>query len=236
MTVFGEHIDDKLIQVHQDLSVLMSEVKALLKPENLELAITFDEHLINPGLQQKAAFLPSPKGSLSFLLFEETSNEMKKLEDLFQSFSETKGLQFSPMEIYQLVRYFEVRVKRFMRVLEPRFTVSKIPNINKNPQVFKVIRGYWFSDDGKEQRSINKTFSNVEMEFRQRFKELYEELGYIVTQPTVKLGKSSKAHVDMLIAKEGMRLVLELKEENCLKLFTKYSLWEMYKSIYFEKE
>jgi hypothetical protein len=235
LRVFGEHIDDKLIAVHQDISALMNEAKSLVRPENLELAVRLDEYLINPTLQQDVLALPLPEGSLSYVLFEETSKEMRKLEKLFQRLSEANRLELSPIELYQLVKYFEVRIKRFMRVLAPRFTVSRIPNLNKNPQIFKVIRGYWYDDDGKEQRSINKAFSNVEMEFREKFKEFYEEFGYIVTQPTFILGKS-KMQVDMMVSKLETKLILELKEENCLKLFTKFHLWDMYKKIYTTKE
>lgn len=234
MMLLGYHIDEKLIQVHQDLKELVNSAKSMVIPENLELAVPYGELLKNPKVPQTASKLPLVAGSLSYYLFEEVSHEMQNLDALFQKLGEVKRLNFTAIEVYQLIKYYEVRVKRFMRVLEPRFTVSKIPNINKNPQVFKVIRGYWYSDDGKEQRSINKTFSNVETEFNLRFKEFYEELGYIVTQPTEKLGKANKSIVDMIITKGQTRLALELKEDNCLKLFTKYHLWEMYKNIYQE--
>jgi hypothetical protein len=234
MLLLGLNIDDTRLPITNSLDELFLKTRNELHPENLENAVT-EEELNNdgPSIRKTAENRPAPEGTVSYQLWFDIDKEVRTLEKFYRKFLSSKRVDFSLGELFQVLRYLEVRLQKLHRVVSPRYTVAKVTNTNKNPQTHNVIRAYWYDDEGVEKRSVNKVYNKVEQDFKVRFKPFFEEQGFIVMfDEKVKSGRSTSQHNDLVLLKGDKKFILELKQERCTKLFIRHSLWEIYQEEY----
>lgn len=235
MVLLGLDINDDSLPTIGKVEELFTQIRTDLTPENLENAFMEEEWMVEgPSIRENAKFRPAPEGTVSYQIWKETSNELNTLEIFYRKLLVAKDLDLAPGDLFRVFRYLEIRLTKLLRVLNPRYTIARVTNLNKNPQTHFVIRAHWFDNMGVEKRSVNKVYHNVEHSFKDRFLTFFEEQGFIVAEHyKMKVNHDSTVIHDLVLMKKDKKLILELKPNQCAKLFIRFSLWKIYKEEYY---
>ncbi len=131
--------------------------------------------------------------------------------------------------IYELTQW-EIRLKRMLCILKPKFNVTDGFNKTTNKR-YRLLKGYWIDDQNKKKRIFNKNVGISDGSIEYHFERFFKNRGYDVTLHR-KLSNGFKA--DLVIEKDGLQQVVELKlsKEEFYNQFMSLETWYKYKKIY----
>ena len=131
--------------------------------------------------------------------------------------------------IYELNQW-EIRLKRMLCILKPKFNVTDGFNKTTNKR-YRLLKGYWINDQNKKKRIFNKNVGISDGSIEYHFERFFKNRGYDVTLHR-KLSNGFKA--DLAIEKDGLQQVVELKlsKEEFYNQFMSLETWYKYKKIY----
>ena len=131
--------------------------------------------------------------------------------------------------IYELNQW-EIRLKRMLCILKPKFNVTDGFNKTTNKR-YRLLKGYWINDQNKKKRIFNKNVGISDGSIEYHFERFFKNRGYEVTLHR-KLSNGFKA--DLVIEKDGLQQVVELKlsKEEFYNQFMSLETWYKYKKIY----
>ena len=134
--------------------------------------------------------------------------------------------------IYELNQW-EIRLKRMLCVLNPKFNVTDGFNKTTNKR-YRHLKGYWINDQNQKKRIFNKNvgISGVSIEYY--FERFFKNRGYDVTIYRKLLNGFI---IDLVIEKDGVQEAVEFKLSNRNKdefynQFMSLEMWFRYKDIY----
>ena len=154
----------------------------------------------------------------------------------FKFFHENKkpriSLEMINLQLLQLM----VRYQRINAVIETRSKSAIITH--DGTYKYNTHKIYWFDDLGNRVRNVTRNDGDeetTEANIIDKLKRVYAKLQYkVVDQYAIQIG-NKKIRPDLVIEKDGKRLVVEIKKSDAgayNKIFLTYELWSLYKSKY----
>ena len=132
--------------------------------------------------------------------------------------------------IYELNQW-EVRLKRMLCILKPKFNITDGFNKTTNKS-YRLLKGYWINDQNQKKRIFNKNVGISDGSIEHHFERFFKNRGYDVTIYT----KLSNGFItDLVIEKDGIQQVIEFKLRNKEEFYNQFmslEMWYKYKGIY----
>ena len=134
--------------------------------------------------------------------------------------------------IYELNQW-EIRLKRMLCILNPKFNVTDGFNKTTNKS-YRLLKGYWINDQNQKKRIFNKNVGISDASIEYHFERFFKNRGYDVT---IFLKLLNGFIIDLVIEKDGVQEAVEFKLSNRNKdefynQFMSLEMWFRYKEIY----
>lgn len=134
--------------------------------------------------------------------------------------------------IYELNQW-EIRLKRMLCILNPKFNVTDGFNKTTNKS-YRLLKGYWINDQNQKKRIFNKNVGISDASIEYHFERFFKNRGYDVT---IYLKLLNGFIIDLVIEKDGVQEAVEFKLSNRNKdefynQFMSLEMWFRYKDIY----
>jgi len=134
--------------------------------------------------------------------------------------------------IYELNQW-EIRLKRMLCILNPKFNVTDGFNKTTNKS-YRLLKGYWINDQNQKKRVFNKNVGISDASIEYHFERFFKNRGYDVT---IYLKLLNGFIIDLVIEKDGVQEAVEFKLSNRNKdefynQFMSLEMWFRYKDIY----
>jgi len=134
--------------------------------------------------------------------------------------------------IYELNQW-EIRLKRMLCILNPKFNVTDGFNKTTNKS-YRLLKGYWINDQNQKKRIFNKNVGISDASIEYHFERFFKNRGYDVT---IYLKLLNGFIIDLVIEKDGVQEAVEFKLSNRNKdefynQFMSLEMWFKYKDIY----
>mgnify|MGYP000571749224 FL=1 len=134
--------------------------------------------------------------------------------------------------IYELNQW-EIRLKRMLCILNPKFNVTDGFNKTTNKS-YRLLKGYWINDQNQKKRIFNKNVGISDASIEYHFERFFKNRGYDVT---IYLKLLNGFITDLVIEKDGVQEAVEFKLSNRNKdefynQFMSLEMWFKYKDIY----
>lgn len=134
--------------------------------------------------------------------------------------------------IYELNQW-EIRLKRMLCVLNPKFNVTDGFNKTTNKS-YRLLKGYWINDQNQKKRIFNKNVGISDVSIEYYFERFFKNRGYDVTIYRKLLNGFI---IDLVIEKDGVQEAVEFKLSNrdldeFYNQFMSLEMWFRYKDIY----
>ena len=134
--------------------------------------------------------------------------------------------------IYELNQW-EIRLKRMLCILNPKFNVTDGFNTTTNKS-YRLLKGYWINDQNQKKRIFNKNVGISDASIEYHFERFFKNRGYDVT---IYLKLLNGFITDLVIEKDGVQEAVEFKLSNRNKdefynQFMSLEMWFKYKDIY----
>ena len=134
--------------------------------------------------------------------------------------------------IYELNQW-EIRLKRMLCILNPKFNVTDGFNKTTNKS-YRLLKGYWINDQNQKKRIFNKNVGISDASIEYHFERFFKNRGYDVT---IYLKLLNGFITDLVIERDGVQEAVEFKLSNRNKdefynQFMSLEMWFKYKDIY----
>lgn len=132
--------------------------------------------------------------------------------------------------IYELNQW-EIRLKRMLCILNPKFNVTDGFNKTTNKS-YRLLKGYWINDQNQKKRIFNKNVGISDGSIEHHFERFFKNRGYDVT---IYLKLSNGFITDLVIEKDGLQEAVEFKLRNKEEFYNQFmslEMWFRYKEIY----
>lgn len=132
--------------------------------------------------------------------------------------------------IYELNQW-EIRLKRMLCILNPKFNVTDGFNKTTNKS-YRLLKGYWINDQNQKKRIFNKNVGITDGSIEHRFERFFKNRGYDVT---IYLKLINGFITDLVIEKDGVQEAVEFKLRNKDEFYNQFmslEMWFRYKDIY----
>ena len=132
--------------------------------------------------------------------------------------------------IYELNQW-EIRLKRMLCILNPKFNVTDGFNKTTNKS-YRLLKGYWINDQNQKKRIFNKNVGITDGSIEHRFERFFKNRGYDVT---IYLKLINGFITDLVIEKDGVQEAVESKLRNKDEFYNQFmslEMWFRYKDIY----
>lgn len=132
--------------------------------------------------------------------------------------------------IYELNQW-EIRLKRMLCILNPKFNVTDGFNKTTNKS-YRLLKGYWINDQNQKKRIFNKNVGISDGSIEHHFERFFKNRGYDVT---IYLKLSNGFITDLVIEKDGVQEAVEFKLRNKDEFYNQFmslEMWFRYKEIY----
>ena len=132
--------------------------------------------------------------------------------------------------IYELNQW-EIRLKRMLCILNPKFNVTDGFNKTTNKS-YRLLKGYWINDQNQKKRIFNKNVGITDGSIEHRFERFFKNRGYDVT---IYLKLINGFITDLVIEKDGVLEAVEFKLRNKDEFYNQFmslEMWFRYKDIY----
>jgi len=134
--------------------------------------------------------------------------------------------------IYELNQW-EIRLKRMLCILNPKFNVTDGFNKTTNKS-YRLLKGYWINDQNQKKRIFNKNVGISDGSIEHHFERFFKNRGYDVT---IYLKLSNGFIADLVIEKDGVQEAVEFKLRNKDEFYNQFmslEMWFRYKEIYMD--
>lgn len=132
--------------------------------------------------------------------------------------------------IYELNQW-EIRLKRMLCILNPKFNVTDGFNKTTNKS-YRLLKGYWINDQNQKKRIFNKNVGITDGSIEHRFERFFKNRGYDVT---IYLKLINGFITDLVIEKDGVLEAVEFKLRNKDEFYNQFmslEMWFKYQEIY----
>tara|TARA_Y100000385_G_C12918891_1_gene561653 strand:+ start:130 stop:861 length:732 start_codon:yes stop_codon:yes gene_type:complete len=177
--------------------------------------------------------------------FELEHNRIKKERDKLISRCNSFYTQYNPkycndgkinttlQEMIYELNQWEIRLKRMLCILNPKFNVTDGFNKTTNKS-YRLLKGYWINDQNQKKRIFNKNVGISDASIEYHFERFFKNRGYDVT---IYLKLLNGFITDLVIEKDGVQEAVEFKLSNRNKdefynQFMSLEMWFKYKDIY----
>ena len=134
--------------------------------------------------------------------------------------------------IYELNQW-EIRLKRMLCILNPKFNVTDGFNKTTNKS-YRLLKGYWINNQNQKKRIFNKNVGISDGSIEHHFERFFKNRGYDVT---IYMKLLNGFITDLVIEKDGLQEAVEFKlrnKEEFYNLFMSLEMWFRYKEIYMD--
>ena len=134
--------------------------------------------------------------------------------------------------IYELNQW-EIRLKRMLCILNPKFNVTDGFNKTTNKS-YRLLKGYWINDQNQKKRIFNKNVGISDGSIEHHFERFFKNRGYDVT---IYMKLSNGYITDLVIEKDGLQEAVEFKLRNKEEFYNQFmslEMWFRYKEIYMD--
>jgi len=134
--------------------------------------------------------------------------------------------------IYELNQW-EIRLKRMLCVLNPKFNVTDGFNKTTNKS-YRLLKGYWINDQNQKKRIFNKNVGISDGSIEHHFERFFKNRGYDVT---IYMKLLNGFITDLVIEKDGLKEAVEFKLRNKEEFYNQFmslEMWFRYKEIYMD--
>ena len=134
--------------------------------------------------------------------------------------------------IYELNQW-EIRLKRMLCVLNPKFNVTDGFNKTTNKS-YRLLKGYWINDQNQKKRIFNKNVGISDGSIEHHFERFFKNRGYDVT---IYMKLLNGFITDLVIKKDGLQEAVEFKLRNKEEFYNQFmslEMWFRYKEIYMD--
>lgn len=134
--------------------------------------------------------------------------------------------------IYELNQW-EIRLKRMLCILNPKFNVTDGFNKTTNKS-YRLLKGYWINDQNQKKRIFNKNVGISDGSIEHHFERFFKNRGYDVT---IYMKLLNGFITDLVIEKDGFQEAVEFKLRNKEEFYNQFmslEMWFRYKEIYMD--
>ena len=134
--------------------------------------------------------------------------------------------------IYELNQW-EIRLKRMLCILNPKFNVTDGFNKTTNKS-YRLLKGYWINDQNQKKRIFNKNVGISDGSIEHHFDRFFKNRGYDVT---IYMKLLNGFITDLVIEKDGLQKAVEFKLRNKEEFYNQFmclEMWFRYKEIYMD--
>jgi hypothetical protein len=134
--------------------------------------------------------------------------------------------------IYELNQW-EIRLKRMLCILNPKFNVTDGFNKTTNKS-YRLLKGYWINDQNQKKRIFNKNVGISDGSIEHHFERFFKNRGYDVT---IYMKLLNGFITDLVIEKDELQEAIEFKLRNKEEFYNQFmslEMWFRYKEIYMD--
>jgi len=136
-------------------------------------------------------------------------------------------------EMFYELNQWEIRLKRMLCILKPKFNVTDGFNKSTNKS-YRLLKGYWINDQNQKKRIFNKNVGITDGSIEHHFERFFKNRGYDVTIYRKLLNGFIS---DLVIEKSGVQEAVEFKLRNKDEFYNQFmslEMWFRYKEIYMD--